>query len=97
MKVRISYGNRSAFPTWIRIVAGSVAAVSGAMAFWTHPHDFLTGVSQISMALFLLFMKFRRPNESLQEYIVKPRAVITPAFPLIAGACALGWIVRHFR
>jgi hypothetical protein len=97
MKVRISYEDRPAFPTWIRIVAGSVGAVTGAMAFWTHPHDFLTGISLISTALFLFFMRFRQPTESLQEYIVKPRSMITLVFPVIAGICALACLVRQFR
>ncbi len=96
MKVRISLNDPIAIATWIRIVVGSFAAVAGAMMAVMHPHDFLYGISQISLALFLIFMKFRQPNESFQEYIVKPRAVITLALPLISGACALVWLVRRF-
>jgi hypothetical protein len=97
MKVRIPNEGGPAFPAWIRIAVGSFVTVTGALAFWTHPHDFLMGINQISLALFLFFMQFRQPNESFREFIVKPRAVITFASLLIIVASSLALLVRSFR
>ena len=94
--MRISLNDQIAIPTWIRIAAGSFAAVAGAIMAFINPHDILNGISQIALAFFLIFMKFRQPKELFREYIVKPRAVITLASPLIMGACAMVWLVRRF-
>jgi hypothetical protein len=97
MKVSILNEGRPAFPAWIRIAVGTCVAVTGALAFWTYPHDFLMGINQISLALFLFFMKSRQPNESLQKFIVKPRAIIAFASLLIIAASSLELIARSLR
>jgi predicted Na+-dependent transporter len=97
MKVRISMDDQIAFPTWIRIVVGSFAAVTGSMMIFMHPHDFLQGIGQISIALFLIFMKYRQRNESFQEYMAKPRSVITLVSAIIVVASSFAWIVRELK
>ena len=86
----------ASFMLWMRIVAGSFGAVVAALAFFTDPHDFLQWFSLLSMALFLLFLKFPQPNESFQEYMVKPRAMITFASMVGVLVSSIWWLAEHF-
>jgi hypothetical protein len=95
MNVRIRYNGGTPFPAWIRIAVGSIVTVTGVMASWTH--DFIMGINQISLALFLFFMTFRQPDEPFQEYIKRPRATITFVSVLTLGASSLVLLVRLLR
>jgi hypothetical protein len=97
MKMSIELNDQNAILRWMRIVAGSLGAITGAWALLAHPRDFLAGVVQISTAVFFIFMKFRKPNEPFLEYIIKPRAVITFVSVLIMMSCSIAGLVRQFR
>jgi hypothetical protein len=92
---RLDQIGQTRFFLWMRIIAGGLVAVAGALSFWEHPSNILDWVRNVSLASFFLFLRLRQPNEPFREYVVKPRAILTIVSVIIALVSSSLWLARH--
>jgi hypothetical protein len=62
---------------WMRIVGASMAAMAGLLGAWRNFRNPSEWVSSLALASLFTFWRSKRPAESRQEFVTKPRAIIT--------------------
>jgi len=79
---------------WMRIVAGSIAAIAAAVHALTDFKDVVGWTYPLLLACFFAFLRLRQPGESRREYFANPRSLFSNLAALSAVILSIFFLIR---
>lgn len=89
--------DQTAFFLWMRIVAGSIAAVAAVLLAWKDIHNVLDWMQPLALGCWFLFCRIRQPGEPRRIYLTNPRVIITNLSALVVVVTGAWWLARFIR
>ncbi len=89
--------DQAGFFLWMRVIAGTIAAITCAMQVWTNSHDIVRWLNSLSLACFFAFYRTKQPGESSSTYLANARAIVTNCSALAVVVTGALLIVRSAR